>query len=65
VRHPSTPKDVEVDPKASAYTGNHPILRIPGQAMIVEVTPLPAGGLVAVGYGPPAWVPATGPRPTA
>jgi hypothetical protein len=33
----------------------HPILRIPGQAYIVDLTPLPAGGLVAVGYSPPKW----------
>jgi hypothetical protein len=52
------PKNFEVDPEASAYTGTHPILRIPGQAMIVDVTPLPAGGFVAVGSVPPAWVPA-------
>ncbi len=53
-----TPKNFEVDPQASAYTGDHPILRIPGQAMIVDVSPLPDVGFVAVGYVPPAWVPA-------
>jgi hypothetical protein len=53
-----TPKNFEVDPQASAYTGTHPILRIPGQAMIADVTSLPGGGFVAVGYIPPDWVPA-------
>lgn len=53
-----TPKNFEVDPEASAYTGVHPILRIPGQAMIVDVHALPGGGFVAVGYVPPDWVPA-------
>jgi hypothetical protein len=53
-----TPKNFEVDPGASAYTGTHPILRIPGQAMIADVTRLPDGGFVAVGYVPPDWVPA-------
>jgi hypothetical protein len=53
-----TPKNFEVDPQASAYTGTHPILRIPGQAMIADVTHLPDGGFVAVGYVPPDWVPA-------
>ena len=52
------PKNFGVDPSASAYTGTHPILRIPGQAMIADVTALPAGGFVAVGYVPPDWVPA-------
>ena len=40
------------------YNGVHPMLRIPGQAMISDVTPLPAGGFVAVGYVPPDWLPA-------
>jgi hypothetical protein len=53
-----TPKNFDVDPEASAYTGVHPILRIPGQAMIVDVHALPGGGFVAVGYVPPDWVPA-------
>ena len=53
-----TPKNFEVDPEASAYTGTHPILRIPGQAMIADVTRLSDGGFVAVGYVPPGWVPA-------
>ena len=52
------PTNYEVDPSASAYTGVHPILRIPGQAMIADVTPLPAGGFAAVGYVPPDWTPA-------
>jgi hypothetical protein len=53
------PSNFEVDPEASAYTGVHPILRIPGQATIADVTPLPAGGYVAVGYVPPDWTPAS------
>ena len=53
------PTNFEVDPSASPYTGDHPILRIPGQAMIEDVTPLPAGGFVAVGYVPPNWTPAS------
>ena len=52
------PKNFEVDPSDPPYTGVHPILRIPGQAMIVDVTQLPRGGFVAVGYVPPDWVPA-------
>jgi hypothetical protein len=52
------PTNFEVDPQASAYTGAHPILRIPGQAIIADVTRLPFGGFVAVGYVPPDWVPA-------
>jgi hypothetical protein len=53
------PTNFEVDPSASPYTGDHPILRIPGQAMIEDVTPLPPGGFVAVGYVPPNWTPAS------
>jgi len=49
------PKNYPADP---SYNGVHPMLRIPGQAMIVDVAPLPAGGFVAVGYVPPDWVPA-------
>jgi hypothetical protein len=52
-----TPKNFEVDPQASAYTGAHPILRIPGQAMIADVTPLPGRGFAAVGFVPPDWTP--------
>ena len=52
------PTNFEVDPSASAYTGDHPILRIPGQATIADVTPLPGRGFVAVGYEPPDWTPA-------
>lgn len=48
----------EEDPNSSAYTGTHPILRIPGQAIMADVLGLPAGGFVAVGYVPPGWVPA-------
>jgi hypothetical protein len=53
------PTNFEVDPSASPYTGDHPILRIPGQAMIEDVTALPGHGFVAVGYEPPDWVPAS------
>jgi hypothetical protein len=52
------PANFVVDPEASPYTGTHPILRIPGQAMMTDVIGLPAGGYVAVGYVPPGWVPA-------
>lgn len=40
-----------------SYVGKHPILRIQGQASPVDVTVLPGGGFVAVGYAPPDWVP--------
>ncbi|HEX7950880.1 MAG TPA: hypothetical protein VF494_11065 [Candidatus Limnocylindrales bacterium] len=33
----------------------HPILRIPGQAYMVDLTPSAGGGFVAVGYIPPSW----------
>jgi hypothetical protein len=49
------PKNYEADP---SYNGVHPMLRIPGQAMVVDVAPRLAGGFVAVGYVPPDWVPA-------
>jgi hypothetical protein len=39
------------------YPGTHPILRINGQAYMVDVVGLPAGGFVAVGYLPPDWTP--------
>ncbi|MEA2518231.1 MAG: hypothetical protein QOF49_311 [Chloroflexota bacterium] len=52
------PVNFEVDPSASAYTGTHPILRIPGQATMSDVSRLRDGGFVAVGYVPPTWVPA-------
>lgn len=52
------PANFEVDPSAPAYTGTHPILRIPGQAMIADVAALPRGGFAAVGYVPPDWTPA-------
>ena len=52
------PQNFEVDPSDPAYNGTHPILRIPGQAMMADVTGLPGGGFVAVGYVPPGWVPA-------
>jgi hypothetical protein len=51
------PTNFEVDPSASPYTGDHPILRIPGQATIADVTPLAGHGFVAVGYEPPDWIP--------
>jgi hypothetical protein len=40
-----------------SYQGTHPILRIQGQAMMVDVAGLPGGGYVAVGYVPPDWAP--------
>jgi hypothetical protein len=40
-----------------SYVSVHPILRIPGQATMSDVLPLPAGGYVAVGYSPPEWTP--------
>ena len=52
------PVNFEADPSASAYTGTHPILRIPGQATMADVVGLPDGGFAAVGYEPPGWVPA-------
>lgn len=52
------PENFDGDKDAPAYTGTHPILRIPGQAIMTDVVGLPAGGFVAVGYVPPAWVPA-------
>src|SRR5260221_13247957 len=52
------PTNFEVDPSVPAYNGTHPMLRIPGQAMIMDVTPLPNRGFVAVGYVPPDWTPA-------
>ena len=39
------------------YAGTHPILRINGQAYMVDVAGLPSGGFVAVGYLPPDWTP--------
>ena len=51
------PANFEVDPRASAYEGTHPILRIPGQAMMADVIRLQGGGFAAVGYVPPDWVP--------
>lgn len=52
------PENFEVASDAPAYNGTHPILRIPGQAMIADVTSLPGRGFAAVGYLPPDWVPA-------
>jgi hypothetical protein len=40
-----------------SYVAKHPILRIRGQATPSDVTSLPGGGFVAVGYAPPDWVP--------
>ena len=36
-----------------SYVGQHPILRIQGQATIADVVALPTGGYVAAGYVPP------------
>ena len=57
VKAPSVeaPQNYPADP---SYHGDHPMLRIPGQAMIADVAPLPRGGFVAVGYIPPDWTPA-------
>ncbi len=52
------PGNFGVDPSAPAYTGTHPILRIPGQAMISDVVGTSRGSFVAVGYVPNDWVPA-------
>lgn len=52
------PKNFEVDPNSPAYTGTHPILRFPGQAILADDIGLPRGGFVTVGYLPPDWVPA-------
>ena len=49
------PKNFAADP---SYNGVHPMLRIPGQAMIADVAALPGGGFVASGYIPPDWIPA-------
>ena len=51
------PANFAVDPSASAYTGTHPILRIPGQATMADVAGLPNGGFASVGYSPPDWTP--------
>jgi hypothetical protein len=53
------PKNFQVDPSAAPYTGVHPILTIPGQAMIADVMPRPGGGFVGVGYVPNDWTPAS------
>jgi photosystem II stability/assembly factor-like uncharacterized protein len=45
------------DASLPPYKGNHPILRIPGQAIMAGVTGLAAGGFVVVGYAPPDWLP--------
>ncbi len=39
------------------YSGTHPILRIAGQAMMVDVVGASSGGFMAVGYTPPDWQP--------
>lgn len=41
--------------QAATDNPNHPILRIPGQAYIVDLAPIASGGFVAVGYVPPIW----------
>jgi hypothetical protein len=33
----------------------HPILRVPGQAIMADVAPIAGRGLLAVGYVPPTW----------
>src|SRR3954464_920991 len=33
----------------------HPILRVPGQAIMADVAPVTGRGLLAVGYVPPTW----------
>jgi hypothetical protein len=43
----------------------HPILRIPGQAYLADVTPLKGGGYAAVGYIPPVWTAAAWTSPDA
>jgi hypothetical protein len=55
--------DATLDP--SAKVPEHPVLRIPGQALMLDVTAGPHGSLVAVGYVPPdftaaAWTSADG-----
>jgi len=47
------------------YGGTHPILRIQGQAQMSDVTALPGGGFVAIGYAPPDWVPVAWTSPDA
>jgi hypothetical protein len=41
------------------YPGTHPILRISGQAYMVDVVGVALGGFAAVGYVPPDWTPAS------
>jgi hypothetical protein len=52
------PANYEPDPSAPPWKGDHPNLRFTGQAMLTDVTALPGGGHVAVGYVPPDWLPA-------
>src|SRR5215212_5429927 len=55
-RAPSVERPVNFD--ATLQPGDqrkHPILRIPGQAIMADVVSLGGAGLVAVGYVPPAW----------
>ena len=40
-----------------SYQAKHPILRIQGQATMADVIGLANGGLVALGYAPPDWLP--------
>ena len=52
------PTNFAVPSDAPEYEGTHPILRIPGQAMLTDVIGRSGGGFAAVGYVPPDWVPA-------
>ena len=40
------------------FVAAHPILRIPGQAIMTDVVGRPDGGALALGYVPPDWTPA-------
>ena len=57
-RAPSIERPVNFEETVSpTYISVHPILRIPGQATMADVMPLPGGGYVSVGYSPPGWTP--------
>jgi hypothetical protein len=59
-RAASVERPVNFDATLPPGGGNrtHPILRIPGQAIVADVAGLPTGGFVSVGYVPPDWTPA-------
>jgi hypothetical protein len=59
------PENFDGDKDAPAYTGTHPILRIPGQAMMVDVVGTAGDGFAAVGYIPPDWIPTAWTSPDA